>query len=130
MLRNSRSVTVAQFISSALTECGKSQKEVAQEIGYEHPNIITMFKKGITKIPLTKVGALAKALAVDPVYLFKLVLREYAPETLDAIEDIFEESILTPNERKLVAAYRERTGGIDVEPVLVSDCALLAYVKR
>ena len=89
-------------------------------MGYENPNIITMFKQGLTKVPLGKVGNLAKALDVDPVFLFRLVMQEYSPETLIAIEEIFESSILTGNERELIAAYRKATHGTDASAVIRS----------
>ena len=33
----------------------KNQREIAKEIGYDHPNMISMFKYGEAKIPLVKV---------------------------------------------------------------------------
>ncbi|MGZ9053126.1 MAG: helix-turn-helix domain-containing protein [Rhodoplanes sp.] len=54
----------------------KSQREIAAELGYERPNIISMMKRGETKLPLDKVPALAKALHVDPAHLFRLALEQ------------------------------------------------------
>ena len=123
-----KKVSVAQFLTTTLATCGKAQKDVAQEMGYENPNIITMFKQGLTKVPLGKVGNLAKALDVDPVFLFRLVMQEYSPETLIAIEEIFESSILTGNERELIAAYRKATHGTDASAVIADAKDVIAFV--
>jgi hypothetical protein len=37
---------VAEFVSAAIEASGKSQVQIAQETGFEHPNIVTMIKKG------------------------------------------------------------------------------------
>ena len=73
--------TVADFIADRLAESDKTQREIAQECGFEKPNIITMFKQGATKIPLNRIGALAKAIDVDPAHLLRLAMKEYMPET-------------------------------------------------
>lgn len=106
MSHETKEATVAEFLTRALAECGKTQREVAQELGYEHPNIITMFKQGLTKVPLAKAGSMANALGIDPVFFFKLLLNEYAPETLSAIEEFFDTCFLTKSERNLLESYR------------------------
>lgn len=121
-------LTVAEFLTTSLATSGKSQKDVAQELGYDNPNIINMFKQGLTKVPLNKIGSLAKALAVDPVFLFSMVMLEYAPETLVAIEEIFEASILTGNERNLITAYRKATHGTDATAVVADARDVIAFV--
>ena len=128
MPHETKTVTVAEFLTATLATCGKAQKDVAQEMGYENPNIITMLKQGLTKVPLNKIGGLAKALAVDPVFLFRMVMREYAPETLAAIDEIFEASILTANERELIAAYRRATHGTDATAVFADARDVIALV--
>lgn len=128
MSHDTKDVTVAQFLTHALAACGKTQREVAQELGYEHPNIITMFKKGHTRVPLAKAGSFAKVLDVDPVRFFKLLLREYAPETLSAIEEFFDTSFLTKNERDLLESYRHATQGLDSTATVVDASDVIAIV--
>ena len=41
----------------------KSQKQIARELGYDLPNIVSMIKMGEARVPLEKVPALAKVLA-------------------------------------------------------------------
>lgn len=120
--------TVAEFIADKLAASDKTQREVAEECGFENPNIITMFKKGATKLPLNRIGPLAKALDVDPAHLLRLVMLEYAPDTWEAIEDIMQSTVLTANELDLVRAYRQITGDSDAHATIVDHDAVLAIV--
>ena len=72
--------TVAEYLSAQLDVSEKSQKEIAKEIGYDRPNVVSMMKCGVTKLPIAKVGPLAKALGVDPHRLLDLAMREYQPD--------------------------------------------------
>lgn len=119
--------TVAGFITHQIRASGKSQAEIASELGYPNQNIITMFKQGRTRIPLDKVGPLAKALEIDPALFLKKVMGEYMPETLAALQGVLDGLQLTQNERELIAAYRETTRGRDVSAV-ICDKAVVAVV--
>lgn len=120
--------TVAEFIADKLAESDKTQREIAEECGFENPNIITMFKTGSTKLPLNRIGPLAKALDVDPAHLLRLVMLEYAPDTWQAIENIMQSTLLTANELELVRAYRQVTGDSDAKAMVVDRDAVLAIV--
>jgi len=39
--------TVAEFLTHAIAHSGKTQKLISDEMGYDNPNIITMFKQGV-----------------------------------------------------------------------------------
>lgn len=105
----SKSSAVAEFISQCIPLTGKTQKEIADEVGFDSPNVITMLKKGHTKLPLGKVGPLAKALEVDPVHLLKLCLSEYQPDTWEAVREYFD-AALTKDEMALLSVFREYVG--------------------
>ncbi|WP_297478256.1 helix-turn-helix transcriptional regulator [Ferrovum sp.] len=98
--------TVAEYVSSQISLCGKMQREIAEEAGFENPNVITMIKQGRTKIPLEKVGKLAKALSIDPIFLFKMTLAEYQPVTMEAINSMFDQEPLTENELEIIRIVR------------------------
>jgi len=123
-----RRTTVAEFIADRLAESDKTQREIAQECGFEHPNIITMFKNGSTKLPVNLIGALAKALDVDPAHLLRLVMLEYLPETWQCVEELMQSTLLTANELALVRAYREATGDSDARPVVINRDAVITVV--
>lgn len=100
---------VAQFVAHRIQVTGKAQKEIAREVGFDKPNMITLIKQGHTKLPLAKIGVMAIALESDPVALLKLCLSTYHPETWEAIEAHFE-SALTKDELTMVKAWREFVG--------------------
>lgn len=101
---------VARFIENRIRILGKQQTEIAAECGFEKPNMITMIKQGRTKLPLAKVGPMAKALEADPVQLLKLTMKEYMPETWAAIEPHLDEA-LTADELRMIRAMRNFVGG-------------------
>lgn len=118
-------IAVAKYISQQLMMCGKSQIEVANEIGYDNPNVITMFKQGKTKLPIVKVKLLAKSLGVDPVFLLKLVMTEYMADTWDVISDILGGTVITQPEERILAVIHQADSGLPVEPVTDEEIAEL-----
>jgi len=121
-------ITVAEFIADRLAEIDKTQREVAEACGFETPNIITMFKKGQMKVPLDRVGPLAKALDADPAHLLRLAMQEYLPETWSSIEEILHSTVLTKNELELIRKYRQVTSHSDAQAMVVDRDAVLAIV--
>lgn len=101
--------TVAEYVTTQLEFCNKSQAQVATEVGFEKPNVITMIKQGKTKLPLNKVGPMARALGVDAVFLFGLVMNEYFPDTWESIQGMTmkDKPLLTENELEILFALRE-----------------------
>lgn len=121
-------ITIADFIADRLAESDKTQREIAAECGFETPNIITMFKNGSTKVPLNRIGTLAKALNADPAHMLRLAMREYMPDTWESIEETLKSTLLTANELKLLRAYREATGDTDPEAVVINRDSVIAVV--
>lgn len=121
---------VANFLSVQINSFGRKQKDIAAAIGYEKPNIITMFKQGLTKLPIEKVGPMAKALGVDPVYLLRITLNDYMPKTYEAVVQIFGQEPITQSEQDILAAIRELSGDGDLEMKSRESKAKLAeFVK-
>ena len=102
----SKNLTVAGYISHQIDLCGKKQIDIATEAGFDKPNMVTMIKQGRTKLPLEKIGKMAKAICVDPVHLFKLTLQEYQPDTWVEIEKLFGQPVLTANELEIIQTIR------------------------
>lgn len=98
--------TVAEYLTFHINKSEKTQRQIAQEIGYTKPNIITMFKQGLTKLPLEKVGPLAKALEISPDDLFLKVMIEYMPETFAALSPFLCGQMLSKDELELLDNYR------------------------
>lgn len=49
---------------------------------------------GKTTLPINKVGAMTRALGLDPANLLRIVMTEYMPEAWAVIEEVVGESIL------------------------------------
>jgi hypothetical protein len=107
---------VARFVNAQIEflKGQKSQVEIATEAGYKKPNIITMFKLGDTRLPLSNINRIAKALEVDPVRLTRMAIQEYEPEIWAAISEALGDPI-TANERRLLQMFRDLTSDEDFE---------------
>lgn len=76
----------SQRIRASIMASGKSQKEIADRLGYTHQNMITMIKQGHTRLPQEKVVLLAQALGEPPALLLRDWLQTYMPRVLSDIE--------------------------------------------
>jgi len=81
--------TFQETIATAIDRSDKSQKEIAEALGYTNSNMITMFKKGTTRVPFPKVAVLAIELDLDPVRLVRAWLAAYKPEDLPVLDLFF-----------------------------------------
>jgi hypothetical protein len=78
-----------QCLAKLIDNSPKKQTEIAVELGYPKPNLITMFKKGLTRVPLEKVPVFADILGVNRVFLMNLWLTTYAPEWRDTLQQVY-----------------------------------------
>ena len=107
--------SVAATLAAAIQRSGKRQREIASEVGYLRPNIVTMFKQGHTRVPLDVAPALAQAVGLDPVGFLRACLGEYDPRLLEVLDEAFGDA-LSENERLLIRQWRSRTAGADPVP--------------
>ena len=106
--------SVADFIANRQSMLDMTNQEVADLVGYPNGNVMSMIKKGRTKLPLERVPAMAEALAVDKAKLMRMVMREYMPDTLKAIETCLGATV-TRNELALIEIWRDATNNNDPE---------------
>lgn len=106
----------------------KSQREIAVEIGYDKPNMLSMIKTGQSRMPLEKVPALAKALNVDPAFLFRLTL-EQIPGFEAVVATIFK-TIPSANEAIILKNLRAMTGETDPTWGQVGELVLSDFEKQ
>jgi transcriptional regulator with XRE-family HTH domain len=108
---------LCRFLNKQITALSgvKSQREIAAEVGYESPNIISMMKRGETKLPLDKVPAFAKALHVDPAHLFRLALEQQMPEVAKIMHQVIGKTV-SDHEFEIVQAFRIATKDADPKP--------------
>lgn len=117
-----KKLKVHEFLERAIEISGKTQAEIARDIGYARPNIISMMKKGVTKVPIDKIPALSTSLGIDPVQLLRLAMHEYQPEVWETITKVMGE-IPTADEVRALEALRETAElkGGDLEKVEKRD---------
>jgi hypothetical protein len=82
-------VTVQQFITIAIATSGKSDQELARELGYQSTQSITLLKNGRVKVPIERVSAFANALGVDAKALMSTVLNEYMSDSWQEIRRVY-----------------------------------------
>src|SRR5579883_398804 len=119
---------MARFLAKRIDELTgrKSRLDIARALGYENPNIISMFKTGDTKVPLDKIPALADALEVDVGELLRLGLEAYWPEKLAVIQKALVP--ITQPEAAILGAAREAAGGTALLPLNKERLRLLKRI--
>lgn len=70
----------ARHLAEAIENSYKSQREIAQEAGFTHANILSMMKSGDSKVPINRIPKLAAALGIAPSPFINVALHEYHPE--------------------------------------------------
>ncbi|SFE69564.1 XRE family transcriptional regulator [Roseivivax sediminis] len=123
---------LARFLDRRLAELSpvKSQRQVAIEAGYVNPNILSQLKAGNGKLALDRVPGLARALDVDPRYLFRLAIEQHGYETLQsAIDEIFG-AVVTENEIGWLLAIREASDNSDPRLTRRARAAINAIFGR
>lgn len=109
-------MTVARYLEIHFASCGKSQTEIAKELGYPKPNVLSMIKKGDTKLPLNMVVPMANAIGADAGFLLNLVMTEYMPEAWKGIKEVLgPERTLTTNQRQLLELMTVAFGGGEID---------------
>lgn len=94
-------------LAAAIAESPKTQTEIAREAGFTKPNILSMLKRAQTRIPLTRIYPLAKALDADGDLWMAAALAEYEP----ALYDVLRPNLTLP---EATAAKASRGGSIPV----------------
>lgn len=99
--------TVAAYLARQIELSDKSQKAIATEAGFAKPNMVSMIKQGDTRLPIAKIGPIARALGIDPVHLFRMTMMEYEPETWLAISSVLGQPFISENEMEIINVIRE-----------------------
>ncbi len=90
-----------------------AHKDLAVRLGYTRTsNIVSMWVAGMTKIPIAVAPRLARAIGLDPARFTRMVLKEYMPDFLDAIENTLG-GFTTTNEAKMLNVIRAVTKDMD-----------------
>ena len=79
------------FISDAIKASGKTPLQIAAAMGYpsDQVKLIETVMEGRSKLPVNKVFSFAQAVGLEPALVFETVMREYSPQTLEAIQQVY-----------------------------------------
>lgn len=99
-------VLVKDFLTHHIEACGRSNLEIAEQVGFPRSNVISMLKSGATRLPVNRIVAMANAIDVDPAVLFRLTMEEYMPGFLAVIDQVYAAEALSPEEREMVQRAR------------------------
>ncbi|MCE0506404.1 helix-turn-helix transcriptional regulator [Roseivivax sp. GX 12232] len=75
----------ARLIAEAVDASGKTQREIAEEVGFPRQNVISMLRSGEMRLPVDRAPALARVLGIDEKLLISTAMTEYMPETWNAL---------------------------------------------
>lgn len=120
--------TTHQLLADQQALAGISDKELANALGYQSPNVIQMFKSGAMRIPFTKVPELANALDINPGMLMRRLLQDADPALLHAVEHCVGALCLSDGEQKLIAAIRKANPGKEPVPIMFDRDATITLV--
>jgi transcriptional regulator with XRE-family HTH domain len=120
----------ALIFRSLVDASDMTQREIAKRLGYRKPNIITMMKQGMTKIPIYRIPIIAKLFNADAAELLKIAMEEYEPDKYKAIVAILGEP-LTAYERRLLQVIREEVDETELQCNTAHYCEKIrAYLKN
>lgn len=71
---------IAELIALAKVRSGKSQKEMAQEMGYTHPNFVSKIATGVKAADASEIIYLAQAANMEPIEVLADFESERHPE--------------------------------------------------
>lgn len=118
--------TVAQYLTAQIEASDLTNAEIAAALGYtqDRANMISMIRTGRSKLPINKIGAMAKVLKVDAAHLLRIVLSEYSPDTLAVLEEVLGAGMVTEGEAEVLSLFRKEAGGL---PIQLKDEQLVTF---
>jgi transcriptional regulator with XRE-family HTH domain len=85
----------------------KSQREIADEVGFVNRNMLSLIKNGSTKLSLDRVPAMAKSLGLDLETVMMPALRQYySEEVISLLRETFG-SAETQTEHEILSIARK-----------------------
>ncbi|HHT4259209.1 TPA: hypothetical protein ACTYZB_004876 [Klebsiella variicola] len=80
------------FMTAAMIACGKTQAQVAKEIGFENANNISLIKSGRAHLSIDKVIPFAVSVGAPPDEFMMMYLSERMPEVYNFVKKIKDEN--------------------------------------
>ena len=122
---------IAKYIDKKIDELKgvKTQREIAAEIGYEMPNIISMFKRGESRVPLDKSLCFRRLWASTRLICFELALEQYWPDRGDIIAKLFGRLASENEEEIFLKPWRKATRNADPETAVKIQVAVTKMIE-
>jgi transcriptional regulator with XRE-family HTH domain len=124
---------LTKLIYMAISANGVKQTEMADALGLEKPNIITMWKQGDSRIPFDRIPGIAVYLKLDVKELLRLWLEIYEPEHLKIIDQYLVPPAveISDPEMRIVKGIRVLSGfkTPDFVPTIEQASALKAFIN-
>jgi hypothetical protein len=120
--------TLISQIEAQQTLLGLSNEQLCTALRFERESVLALIKRGVMKIPLTKIPALAAALELDVSELLRGALRESDPALSEVIEDVFNPMRLSATEVNLINHVRELSGNRQGTPLVFDGRTVIALV--
>jgi transcriptional regulator with XRE-family HTH domain len=96
---------IAVLIGSRIDASGKTQTEIAEEVGIEQ-SFLSMIRNNKAKVPIGRILALADALDIPRAELLRKCLDAYEPELLAILRSVFPGIDYTEEEIEIVRVVR------------------------
>lgn len=127
-MKTTTTTQTSRFLRDAIRRSGKTQAQIACEAGLQRANILSMMRTGETKVPLSRIPALAEATGTSARVFLRVALAEYQPEVWRVIAGSFGD-VLTEAEQDLLVTFRlcDEDGEIRMD---ADDVAMLAPVFK
>ena len=71
---------VAKMVDAGIRNSGKTATQIAKECHFNNACFISLIRKGNSRVPISKIGDLARAIGFDVVTFRNRVVQEYMPE--------------------------------------------------
>lgn len=78
----------ANMLTKAIEASKLTQREIAERVGFRHPNILSMLKTGETRVPLDRIPALAQTLGIDQAEFLLIAIEEYHSGIYEVLCDV------------------------------------------
>ncbi len=104
-------IAFVSTLERLINDAPMTQAALAERIGLSSANMITMLKRGTTRLPLGRVAPLARALGQDPQQMIRAWIAAYEPEALPEI-DAISTGGLTEAEQSWIKSLRVTFGPV------------------
>lgn len=123
-MTSTQTTSIAQRIDRHLKAHSENAAAFAAALDIREATL-KLLRNGTSKLPYTKVPAVAAVMKIDPYKLLRDVMGEYEPKFLELLDAIWDRSAATSNQRRLLDLYDRVAKGRDLYPVLVQGIAMV-----